>query len=87
MSAASLLKVHNLSVTFQTHGKTIYAVRGVSFAIQKGEVFCVVGESGSGKSVSAQAILGLIPSPPGKITQGSVQFEGQELVGLSQRFL
>ncbi len=57
------------------------AVRGVSFSLDAGETLAIVGESGCGKSVTVQAVMGLIPMPPGRITAGSVRFEGRELVG------
>jgi oligopeptide/dipeptide ABC transporter ATP-binding protein len=59
-------------------------VDGVSFELQRGEVLGVVGESGSGKSVTALSILGLLPRPHGRVTSGSVCFDGQELVGLPE---
>ncbi len=82
-----MLQVKDLKVEFLTHGGSVKAVRGVSFNLEKGEVLAVVGESGCGKSVTFQSLLGLIPSPPGRITGGSADFFGQNLIGLSQKEL
>lgn len=78
----SLLEVDNLQTEFQTPGGRVLAVRGVSFRVERGETVGLVGESGSGKSVTSLSIMGLIPSPPGRITGGSVRLDGQELIGL-----
>ena len=69
----TLLEVQDLTVDFHTHGGTVEAVRGVSFSVACGETLAIVGESGCGKSVSMQALLGLIPMPPGVIRRGSAQ--------------
>lgn len=82
-----LLKVQDLHVHFTTYGGVIKAVRGVSFAVRRGEAVAIVGESGCGKSVTAQAIMGLIPSPPGRIAAGSIQFDGRDIVQLPEREL
>ena len=59
-----LVDVQDLKVQFSLHEGTVHALQGVSFQIQQGKTLGVIGESGSGKSVTAQAILGIIPSPP-----------------------
>ena len=76
------MDVKDLVVRFYTQEGTVYAVNGVSFHINEGETLGIVGESGSGKSVSTLAIMGLIPSPPGKIESGQVMFEGRDLLKL-----
>ncbi len=76
------MDVKNLVVRFYTQEGTVYAVNGVNFYIEEGETLGIVGESGSGKSVSSLAIMGLIPSPPGKIESGEVIFEGRDLLKL-----
>ncbi|HSN15771.1 MAG TPA: ABC transporter ATP-binding protein, partial [Anaeromyxobacteraceae bacterium] len=81
----SLLEIAGLHVEFATHGGVVHAVRGVDLALEPGKTLAIVGESGCGKSVTVQAALGLIPMPPGRITAGSVRFEGRELVGLEPR--
>jgi peptide/nickel transport system ATP-binding protein len=80
-SSEPVLRVSNLVVDFPSEAGTVNAVRGVSYEVAPGEVFGVVGESGSGKSVSALAVLGLLP-PTARIS-GSVQFRGRELLGLN----
>ena len=77
------LEVKNLSVEFDVRGQKVNAVSDVSWNVKKGETLAIVGESGSGKSVSALAILKLIPNPPGKITSGSIFFEGKNIVKTS----
>ena len=81
----SLLLVQDLKVYFHGEGGVISkAVDGVSYALDKGETVCLVGESGCGKTVSALAILGLIPQPPGKIEGGKVLFKGRNLLDLDE---
>ncbi|WP_404405834.1 ABC transporter ATP-binding protein [Jeotgalibacillus malaysiensis] len=80
-----VLEVRDLEVTFKTYGGTVQAVRGVNFDVYKGETLAIVGESGSGKSVTSSAIMGLIPSPPGEIKRGNVQFKGKDLTKLSKK--
>ena len=67
-----LVDVQDLKVQFFLHEGTVHALEGVSFQIQQGKTLGVIGESGSGKSVTAQAIMGIIPSPPGKVVDGRV---------------
>ena len=82
-----LLQIQDLSVTFNTDGKLVQAVDQLSFDINKGQTIGLVGESGSGKSVTALSILGLIPQPPGKITNGQIVFEEQDLLSMPEREL
>lgn len=79
-----LLQVENLHVEFDTYGGTVEAVRGVSFEVQAGKTLAIVGESGCGKSVSVQSIMGLIPMPPGRITQGYAKLRGQNILGRTE---
>ncbi len=79
-SVPSLLAIRNLQVQFHTLAGTVRAVDGVHFALNQGETLGVVGESGCGKSVTALAILRLIPSPPGKICDGQILFKGEDLL-------
>ena len=67
-----LVDVQDLKVQFLLHEGTVHALEGVSFQIEQGKTLGVIGESGSGKSVTAQAIMGIIPSPPGKVVDGRV---------------
>jgi len=80
-----LLDVKDLSVSFDVYGGEVQAVRGVSFQVKEGEAVAIVGESGSGKSVTAQSIMRLIATPPGKIKSGSIVFDGQDLLALSEK--
>jgi microcin C transport system ATP-binding protein len=81
MAEAKLLQVKDLSVTFDTPGGAVEAVRHASFEIGKGETVALVGESGSGKSVTALSVLQLLPYPMARHPNGSIRFEGKELVG------
>ncbi len=81
----SLLEVDGLTAAFATLEGEIAAVEEVTFALEAGEVLGIVGESGSGKSVTALAIMGLLPRPPARIAAGSVRFGGEELTRLSER--
>ncbi len=75
-----LLEVDNLHVVFDTDRGAVRAVNGVSFAVQPGETLGLVGESGCGKTMTAQAILRLIPSPPGRIAGGRILFDGEDVL-------
>jgi oligopeptide/dipeptide ABC transporter ATP-binding protein len=81
---APLLEVEDLAVHFATEEGVARAVDGVSFHIRRGEVFCLVGESGCGKTVTALAIMGLLPIPPGRIVSGRIRLEGQDLLELDR---
>ncbi|RDE09268.1 ABC transporter ATP-binding protein [Pelagibacterium lacus] len=84
---APLLQIRNLTVEFSTRAGTLHAVNDVSYALEAGETLGIVGESGSGKSVHALAMVGLIPTPPGRIVSGEVLFEGVDLLKLPEREL
>ena len=81
----NLLNIQNLHTYFFTDEGVVKAVDDVSFSLQRGEVLGIVGESGCGKSVTALSVMRLIASPPGQITEGSMAFEGQNLLTLSER--
>lgn len=80
---AALLEVENLKTQFRTHDGVVKAVDGVSFKLDASETLGVVGESGCGKSMTALSIMRLIPDPPGKIVDGTISFEGRNLLELS----
>jgi peptide/nickel transport system ATP-binding protein len=80
----ALLEVSDLDVRFATDRGELAAVRGLSVCVAEGETLAIVGESGCGKSVTAMAVLRLVPQPPGRV-RGSVRFAGRELLGLSER--
>ena len=77
-----LLEVKNLKTYFYGDDTIVKAVDGISYNIEEGETVALVGESGCGKSVSSLSILGLIPSPPGRIVDGEVRFRGTDLIQL-----
>jgi oligopeptide/dipeptide ABC transporter ATP-binding protein len=81
----TLLAVADLHTEFRSGDSIARAVDGVSFALRGGETLAIVGESGSGKSVTSLSIMRLVPSPPGKITAGSVMFRGRDLLRLPER--
>jgi ABC-type glutathione transport system ATPase component len=83
----ALLSVEHLTSRFYTRDGVITAVDDVSFAVEPGQVLGIVGESGSGKSVACYSVLGLIPSPPGRVEQGRALFAGQDLLQMSARQL
>jgi oligopeptide/dipeptide ABC transporter ATP-binding protein len=84
---APLLEIKHLTVEFETRAGVLHAVNDVSYRLETGETLGIVGESGSGKSVHALAMVGLIPTPPGRIVSGEVLFNGRNLIGLSEREL
>ncbi|WP_367137886.1 MULTISPECIES: ABC transporter ATP-binding protein [Streptomyces] len=75
-----LLDVRDLHVEFRTRDGVAKAVNGVSYGVRAGETLAVLGESGSGKSVTAQAVMGILDSPPGHVTGGEVLFRGEDLL-------
>jgi oligopeptide transport system ATP-binding protein len=80
----ALLEVKDLTVRFETHRGDLRAVDGVSFQLEEGRTLGLVGESGSGKSVTALALMGLVPTPPGRIERGEVRYGGRDLLRLSK---
>jgi oligopeptide transport system ATP-binding protein len=79
-----LLDVRDLHVEFRTREGVAKAVNGVDYSVNAGETLAVLGESGSGKSVTAQAIMGILDTPPGYVTGGEVLFQGQDLLKMSR---
>ena len=82
--SAPLLEVKNLHVEFRTRNGLAHAVNGVNLSLQAGESLAILGESGCGKSVTAQAIMGIIDSPPGFITEGEIRYRGVDLLKLPE---
>jgi oligopeptide transport system ATP-binding protein len=85
--ASPILQVEDLHVEFRTDDGVVRAVSGVSFSVERGKTLGIVGESGSGKSVTNLAVMGLIPQPPGKVTQGRALYGGRDLLKLHAREL
>ena len=79
-----LLRVSNLKTYFHTREGTARAVDGVSFDVAEGETVALVGESGSGKSVTALSIMQLVPRPAGHYAGGSIEFQGRDILRLSE---
>ncbi|MDP4647531.1 MAG: ABC transporter ATP-binding protein [Akkermansiaceae bacterium] len=82
-----LLDVRTLTTRFHTRNGVVHAVEDVSFSVEKGQTLGIVGESGSGKSVTCYSLLGLIPTPPGRIERGSAIFDGTDLLKASEKQL
>jgi oligopeptide transport system ATP-binding protein len=83
MDKVPIMEVSDLTTRFYTDDGTVFAVNGISYNLHEGETLGIVGESGCGKSVHALSIMGLIPSPPGKVVNGRVTFRGRDLLGLN----
>ncbi|AZV51912.1 ABC transporter ATP-binding protein [Bacillus pumilus] len=85
MERERILEVKDLAISFKTYGGEVQAIRGVNFHLNKGETLAIVGESGSGKSVTSQAIMRLIPMPPGYFKRGQILFDGQDIVKKTEK--
>jgi peptide/nickel transport system ATP-binding protein len=79
-----VLEIDDLHVDFQTRAGTAHVLGGISLSLPKGEVLGIVGESGCGKSMTALSVMGLVPSPPGRIASGAIRFNGEDLVKVSE---
>jgi oligopeptide transport system ATP-binding protein len=84
MLVEPLLKLKNLVVQFYTQDGIVYAVNGISYTAEAGQTLGIVGESGCGKSVSVLSAMRLIPEPPGKIVDGEIFYQGQDLLKLDK---
>ena len=80
-----VLEVIDLTVSFDTEAGRLLAVDEVSFAVPKGSTVALVGESGCGKSVTAHAIMRLLPTPPASIEGGRIRLDGRDLLALGER--
>lgn len=78
------LSVKDLRVIYTSGKKTVYAVNGVSFNINKGETLALVGETGAGKTTIAKAILGILPDPPAKQTGGTIWLDGSNMTEMNE---
>ncbi|QES56468.1 methionine ABC transporter ATP-binding protein [Streptomyces venezuelae] len=79
-----LLEVRDLHVEFKTRDGVAKAVNGVDYSVAEGETLAVLGESGSGKSVTAQAVMGILDTPPGRIAGGEILFKGRDLLKMKE---
>jgi oligopeptide transport system ATP-binding protein len=84
-TADALLEVDDLYVEFRTDYGVVKAVNGISYTLAEGETLAILGESGCGKSVSAQAIMGILDSPPGFVTGGEIRYAGRDLLTMSAK--
>ena len=84
MTAIPVLDVQGLKTYFFTRSGVVKAVDGVSFTLMPGETLGIVGESGSGKSMTALSLMQLVPQPAGRIVDGRILFQGEDLVQKSQ---
>lgn len=82
---APLLEVDDLHVEFRISDGVVRAVNGLSYSLGQHETLAILGESGSGKSVSAQAVMGILDTPPGFVTKGSVKFRGVEMLATDRK--
>ncbi|MFZ5942593.1 MAG: ABC transporter ATP-binding protein [Bacillota bacterium] len=85
MTEQKILEIKNLKTHFFTEAGIVKAVDGVSFSLKKGQTLGIVGESGSGKSITALSIMGLIPTPPGRIVDGEILFRNIDLTKLPEK--
>ena len=81
----TILEVKDLHISFHTYAGEVKAVRGVNFEVKKGESVAIVGESGCGKSVTAQSIMQLLPKPAARYKEGSILFNGQDLLTKTEK--
>jgi oligopeptide/dipeptide ABC transporter ATP-binding protein len=82
-----ILEIEHLSTYFYTEEGTVKAVDDISLRVRQGETVCIVGESGCGKSITAMSIMGLVEGPAGKVVQGKIGLDGQDLLALNKNQL
>lgn len=82
-----LLEIKDLQVRYHTEDGTVYALNHVDLELDDGETLGLVGETGAGKTTLAKSIMRLIPNPPGKIEGGTIEFDGKNLLHLSNAYL
>lgn len=85
MKRKTILKIEDLHINFSVHAGTVQAIRGINLKIREGEIACLVGESGSGKSVTAKAIMGLLPMSNTTIEKGKIIIDGTDVAGFTDR--
>lgn len=85
MTEDKILEISDLVVEYRTDGGVVHAVNGFRLELKRGEALGLVGETGAGKTTVAKSILRILPDPPAKICSGSIRFEGEELLELSEQ--
>ena len=85
MNKTPILEIQDLEVIYKTDAEVVHAVNGISLTLNEGETIGLVGETGAGKTTTALSILSLLPDRTGIIKNGSIKFQGRELVGMKQR--
>ena len=80
----NILDINNLTIRYETSDAVVKAVNGISFSLKKGEAIGLVGETGAGKTTTALSIMQLIPNPPGKIVDGEIFYEGENLLTMAE---
>ncbi|MBF0279481.1 MAG: ABC transporter ATP-binding protein [SAR324 cluster bacterium] len=84
-SENTVLSVENLCVDFEIKGKQVQILSDISFSLERGKTLGIIGESGCGKSMTALALMRMIPSPPGRISAGRVVLKGEDLAQASEK--
>ena len=79
------LDIKNLKVVYDTQDGRVEALNGVNLSMKKGETLGLVGETGAGKTTLAKSIMRLIPNPPGKVLDGEIHFNGQDLLKITEK--
>ncbi|WP_299732123.1 ABC transporter ATP-binding protein [uncultured Endozoicomonas sp.] len=82
MNTQDLLSIEDLSIVYEVDGETTYAVNNLNISLKRGETLGLIGETGAGKTTTALGIMGLVPNPPGRIVNGKVIFDGEDLLQL-----
>ena len=85
MGNEKLLDIKNLSVTYKTEDGIVYAVNDLNMEIGHKETLGFVGETRAGKTTTAMTIMGLLPTPPGKVTSGEILFDGRDMLTISDK--
>jgi len=80
----TILEIKNLWVIYKTDLETVHAVNGIDLRIEKGKTLGLVGETGAGKTTTALSILRLLPSNTGRILKGSIEFDGEDIMGMNE---
>lgn len=87
MNGKELLRIEDLEIRYETDDGVVYALNGVSLHVNEGETLGLVGETGAGKTTLAKGILRLIQTPPGRIVNGKVYFDGKDILAMSDHDL